>query len=101
MKPDELIRVEKFSALPESAREALFARSGLDLEGVRGETIMPLAAAFRQNAEDALLTAALADGEVVRARLPIEQRLPAAGEAVWLQVVGAHTCYYKDEELVA
>ncbi len=48
-----------------------------------------------------LLTAALADGEVVRARLPIEQRLPAAGEAVWLQVVGSHTCYYKDEELVA
>ena len=38
MKPDELIRVEKFSALPESARAALFARSGLDLEGVRRET---------------------------------------------------------------
>lgn len=58
MKPDELIRVENFSALPEGAREALFARSGLDLESVRRDTIVPLAAAFRQNAEAALLAAA-------------------------------------------
>ncbi len=51
-----------------------------------------------------LLTAALGEqreGPVVRARLPIGQSIPAVGERVWLGIVGAHTCYYKDEELVA
>jgi glycerol transport system ATP-binding protein len=51
-----------------------------------------------------LLTAALGDrrdGSVVRARLPIGQSIPSVGDRVWLGIVGAHTCYYKDEELVA
>jgi glycerol transport system ATP-binding protein len=26
---------------------------------------------------------------------------PGAGDTVWLRVLDAHTCYYKDEELVA
>ena len=26
--------------------------------------------------------------------------LPAPGETVWLQVLGAHTCFYRDEELL-
>ena len=25
----------------------------------------------------------------------------AAGDDVWLGVVGSHTCYYRDEELIA
>ena len=48
-----------------------------------------------------LVTAKVADGTVVRARLSPEQVIPKAGDAVWLTVVGAHTCFYKDEELVA
>jgi glycerol transport system ATP-binding protein len=48
-----------------------------------------------------LLTATLGGGEIVRARLPLGQSIPAVGERVWLGIVGAHTCYYKDEELVA
>ncbi len=41
-------------------------------------------------------------GEVVlKARLQPGVRLPSVGEEVWLQVLDAHTCYYKDEELVA
>jgi glycerol transport system ATP-binding protein len=48
-----------------------------------------------------LLTAALADGSVVRARLAGGQAMPRAGAPVWLRVVGAHTCYYRGEELVA
>ncbi|MEO5676300.1 MAG: ABC transporter ATP-binding protein [Usitatibacter sp.] len=38
---------------------------------------------------------------VIRARLSPEQDIPKAGEAVWLTVVGAHTCYYRNEQLVA
>ena len=26
---------------------------------------------------------------------------PVRGETAWLQVVGDHTCFYRDEELVA
>ncbi len=48
-----------------------------------------------------LLTASLQDGTVVRARLSGEQRVPAAGDAVWLAIKGSHTCYYKDEVLLS
>jgi glycerol transport system ATP-binding protein len=48
-----------------------------------------------------LVTAKLADGNVLRARLSGEQAIPAVGDSIWLAVVGAHTCYYKNEELVA
>ena len=30
-----------------------------------------------------------------------ETRLPSAGDTVWLQVLGEHTCYYQNEELLA
>ncbi len=48
-----------------------------------------------------LLTARVADGTLVRARLSPEQAIPKAGDSVWLAVVGEHTCYYANEELVA
>ena len=38
---------------------------------------------------------------VVRARLGTRQPIPRAGETVWLRLVGAHTCFYKDDLLVA
>lgn len=49
-----------------------------------------------------LLTAALADGSVVRARLRPEQAVPSAGDSVWLGLLNPHTCFYNEaEELVA
>ncbi|MES2718464.1 MAG: ABC transporter ATP-binding protein [Pseudomonadota bacterium] len=49
-----------------------------------------------------LLTAVLADGSLVRARLRPEQAVPSAGDSVWLALLGAHTCFYNDaQELVA
>ena len=33
-------------------------------------------------------------------RFDAEQRLPSAGDQVWLQVLGEHTCYYQNEELL-
>ena len=50
-----------------------------------------------------LMTAQLASGgPLVRARLSAEQRAPQAGDAVWLGLRGAHTCYYdQNEELLA
>ena len=46
-------------------------------------------------------TGAGAGEAVIRARLGPEQDIPAAGDAIWLKVVGAHTCYYRNEQLVA
>ena len=48
-----------------------------------------------------LLTAKLADGSVVRLRLTDAQTVPKVGDAVWLGVKSSHTCYYKNEELLA
>ncbi len=48
-----------------------------------------------------LVTATVAEGAVVRARLSPDERIPQPGTKVWLAIFGAHTCFYKDEELVA
>ena len=45
-----------------------------------------------------LLSATLAGGSVVRARLRPEQAVPAVGAAVWLTLRNAHTCYYDAAE---
>jgi len=38
---------------------------------------------------------------VLRARLSPEASIPSVGATVWWQVVGEHTCFYKNEELIA
>jgi len=47
-----------------------------------------------------LLTARAGDA-TLRARLAPGQQVPAVGATTWLQVQGAHTCFYKDDKLVA
>ncbi|SDO88178.1 carbohydrate ABC transporter ATP-binding protein, CUT1 family [Rhodoferax sp. OV413] len=46
-----------------------------------------------------MLTASV-DGQALKARLSPEVQLPAEGDEVWLQVLGEHTCFYKNEEIV-
>jgi glycerol transport system ATP-binding protein len=41
------------------------------------------------------------DASLLRARLGAEQAIPRVGETAWLSVVGAHSCYYLNEELIA
>ena len=51
-----------------------------------------------------LVTAHVGSGageSLLRARLSPEQAIPRVGETVWLSVVGEHTCYYVNEELIA
>jgi glycerol transport system ATP-binding protein len=40
-------------------------------------------------------------GQTVKARLSTHSASVQTGMTVWLQVVGAHTCFYKNEEIVA
>jgi glycerol transport system ATP-binding protein len=41
------------------------------------------------------------DGSLIRARLSPEQIIPKVGDVVWLNVIGTHTCFYRNEELIA
>ena len=41
------------------------------------------------------------DAAPIRARLGPRQAIPKVGETVWLQVDGPHTCFYKDDKLIA
>jgi glycerol transport system ATP-binding protein len=36
----------------------------------------------------------------VRARIGRDQPVPSVGAPVWLSIVGTHTCYYKNDELI-
>ena len=40
-------------------------------------------------------------GMILKARLTTDTALPQVGDSVWLQIMGAHTCFYKNEEIVA
>ena len=46
-----------------------------------------------------MLTAAV-DGHIVKARLSPDVTGLSEGASVWLQILGPHTCFYKNEELV-
>jgi glycerol transport system ATP-binding protein len=39
-------------------------------------------------------------GSLIRARLSPEQNIPKVGDTVWLKIVGTHTCFYRNEELI-
>lgn len=47
-----------------------------------------------------LVTVMLED-VVLKARLTEQRQLPAVGETVWLPLLNPHTCFYRDEELLA
>ena len=47
-----------------------------------------------------MLTAKVGE-HTLKARFSPATRLPSAGDTVWLQVLGEHTCYYQNEELLA
>ena len=40
-------------------------------------------------------------GEPAGGTCTSDEKPPSVGDTVWLRVLDAHTCYYKDEELVA
>ena len=48
-----------------------------------------------------LLTAQPTPDTLVRARFGGDQAMPKVGDEVWLKIVGEHTCFYKNEELIA
>lgn len=47
-----------------------------------------------------LVTARIGE-QVLKARLAPDEAQPRAGETAWFQVLGTHSCFYKNEELLA
>ena len=41
------------------------------------------------------------EGSTIKARLGTSQFIPKVGDKVWLSVAGSHTCFYKNETLIA
>ena len=79
--------------------------------GVRPEYVQPTAAGAAGSVRGEvgqvqdvgtylMLTARLGE-RTVKARLAPDTPVPARGEPVWLQLLGEHTCFYRNEELVA
>jgi glycerol transport system ATP-binding protein len=62
---------------------------------------LPLTVASAQDIGTYTLLTARQGDITLRARVSPEQAVPAPGEVAWLKVLGTHTCFYKNEELVA
>ena len=48
-----------------------------------------------------LMLTAQVNGTLLKARLPPDTPAPSSGSTAWLHVLGEHSCFYKNEELVA
>ncbi|MBL0728219.1 ABC transporter ATP-binding protein [Piscinibacter sp. HJYY11] len=87
------------------------APEGADTLGVRPEYVtlteprapgaLQAVVTQRQDVGTYWLVTAKSGDSVIRARLSPETTPPAVGDAAWFGVKGTHTCYYKNEELVA
>jgi glycerol transport system ATP-binding protein len=62
---------------------------------------LPLEVTAAQDVGTYSLVTARQGAAVVRARLAPQVARPATGERVWLSVLGPHTCFYRDDILVA
>ena len=61
---------------------------------------LPLTVSQVQDVGTHLILSAVVAGQTLKARLPIRAAPLLVGDIVWLQVIGEHTCFYKDEEIV-
>ena len=62
---------------------------------------LPMVVSQVQDVGTHFIVTARHNAQVVKARLSANAAQLNAGQTVWLQVLGAHTCFYKNEEIVA
>jgi len=62
---------------------------------------LPMTVSQVQDVGTHVMLSATFGGLTIKARLPSDSAPMKVGDPVWLQVVGAHTCFYKDDEIVA
>ena len=87
--------------LPEGALQVGIRPEYLALAQPQQAGALPCTVKQVQDIGTYLLLTATVGEYTLKARFAPETRLPLAGDAVWLQVLGEHTCYYQNEELLA
>jgi glycerol transport system ATP-binding protein len=94
-------RVAGTRALPEGALKLGIRPEYVRLAEAHAPGAVPASVVMVQDVGTHQMLSARVGETVLKARLHSDARVPAPGEPVWLTVVDAHTCYYRDEELVA
>jgi glycerol transport system ATP-binding protein len=62
---------------------------------------LPMTVTQVQDVGTHIIVSAIREGLTIKARLAADAAQISPGESVWLQVVGEHTCFYQNEEIVA
>ena len=87
--------------LPEGSIKLGIRPEYLRVVEARAQGAVPATVTQVQDVGTHAMLSADAGGTALKARLHADAPLPAVGETVWLRVLDTHTCYYRDEELVA
>ncbi|MFI8616658.1 ABC transporter ATP-binding protein [Acidovorax sp. NPDC077693] len=87
--------------LPEGALQVGIRPEYLALAQPQQAGALPCTVVQVQDIGTYLMLTAKVGEHTLKARFAPEARLPSAGDAVWLQVLGAHTCFYQNEQLLA
>ncbi|RZJ56997.1 MAG: ABC transporter ATP-binding protein [Acidovorax sp.] len=87
-------------ALPEGALQVGIRPEYLALAQPQQAGALPCTVVQVQDIGTYLMLTAKVGEHTLKARFAPEARLPSAGDAVWLQVLGAHTCFYQNEQLL-
>ena len=94
-------RLQAPRALPAGDLKVGVRPEYLALAGAEQSGALPCSVAQVQDIGTYLMLTAKVGEHTLKARFTPETRLPSAGDTVWLQVLGEHTCFYQNEELLA
>ena len=73
----------------------------VSLAAANAEGALAMTVSQVQDVGTHVIVSAKREGHTVKARLSANSTELAAGDSVWLQLMGAHTCFYQNEEIVA
>jgi glycerol transport system ATP-binding protein len=73
----------------------------VSLAAAGAEGALPMIVTQVQDVGTHLIVSAKREGHTIKARLSANTSPLGIGENVWLQVMGEHTCFYQNEEIVA
>lgn len=62
---------------------------------------LPVTVTQVQDVGTHVMLSATLSGQMIKARLSSDVAQPSAGSVVWLRLMSEHTCFYKNEEIVA
>ncbi|MGR4871460.1 ABC transporter ATP-binding protein [Variovorax sp. LARHSF232] len=94
-------RIDAPRPLPEGALKVGIRPEYLQLAPIYAKGAIPAKVTKLQDIGTYALLTAAANGVTLKARLGNGSEMPAVGDDIWLRVLDAHTCYYRNEELVA